>query len=215
MAVTMEHGPTDSPSSNAEPAGGAAARGTNLIADPGPLGLGAFALTTFALSVFNADLLGASLEGVVLPLALLYGGAAQVLAGMWEFRKGNTFGALAFTSYGAFWLSFFYYVKYIAGGLPPATAHEATGLFLLVWTIFTAYMLLASLRTNLMLVAVFTVLLATFILLTAGAFGPSTTVTHVGGWFGLGTAVLAWYGSAAGVVNATYKRDLLPVFPIS
>ena len=77
------------------------------IADPGPLGLAAFALTTFVLSMFNADLVSKGGEPVVLGLALAYGGLAQLLAGMWEFRTGNTFGAVAFTSFGAFWLSFF------------------------------------------------------------------------------------------------------------
>ena len=81
------------------------------IADPGPLGLAAFALTTFVLSMFNADLMGKGGEPVVFGLAFAYGGLAQLLAGMWEFRTGNTFGAVAFTSYGAFWLSFFVLVQ--------------------------------------------------------------------------------------------------------
>jgi succinate-acetate transporter protein len=76
------------------------------VADPGPLGLGAFALTTFVLSMFNADLVSKGGEPVVFALAFAYGGLAQILAGMWEFRTGNTFGAVAFTSFGAFWLSF-------------------------------------------------------------------------------------------------------------
>ena len=87
--------------------------------------------------------LPSNLEAVVLPLALFYGGLAQLLAGMWEFRKANTFGALAFSSYGAFWLSFAAYVKFIAPGLPASSAGTATGLFLLAWTIFTAYMTVA------------------------------------------------------------------------
>src|SRR3954453_19316785 len=82
------------------------------IADPGPLGLAAFALTTFVLSMFNADLVGKGGEPVVFGLAFAYGGLAQVLAGMWEFRTGNTFGAVAFTSYGAFWLSFWAFVQF-------------------------------------------------------------------------------------------------------
>ena len=186
------------------------------IADPGPLGLAAFAMTTFVLSVFNANLIGiAALEGVVLPLALFYGGAVQILAGMWEFRKNNTFGALAFSSYGAFWITFAWYVRYIEPGLPAATAHEATGLFLLAWTIFTAYMLLASFGTTKVLTVVFAFLFATFLVLTIGilAAPPNATVIHIGGWLGLVTAVLAWYHSAAGVTNASLGRTLLPVLP--
>ncbi|MEP6817690.1 MAG: acetate uptake transporter [Marmoricola sp.] len=184
------------------------------IADPGPLGLAAFAGTTFALSLFNAGLVGqAALVAVVLPIALLYGGLAQLLAGMWEFRKDNTFGAVAFTSYGAFWISYFVYARYIAGGLPPADAHTATGIFLLTWTIFTAYMTLAAVKTNAVLLAVFGTVLVTFALLTFGEFMESPSVLHVGGYVGLVAAALAWYGSAAGVVNLTWGRTVLPVFP--
>ena len=126
------------------------------IADPAPLGLAAFAGTTFVLSIFNAGLVQeAALVAVVLPFALLFGGLVQLLAGMWEFRNDNTFGAVAFTSYGAFWISYFFYAEYVAGTLPPAAAHTATGIFLLTWTIFTAYMTLAALRTNAVLIAVF------------------------------------------------------------
>jgi succinate-acetate transporter protein len=184
------------------------------LADPGPLGLAGFALTTFLLSLFNANLVGdKALEAVVLPVALFYGGLAQLLAGMWEVRKDNTFGALAFTSYGAFWLSFAAYVRFIAPKLPAADAHTATGLFLLAWTVFTAYMWLASLRVSGVVAAVFSALLATFALLAAGALRDNADISHIGGWAGLLTAALAWYGSAAGVVNSTWKRAVLPVFP--
>ena len=77
-------------------------------ANPAPLGLAGFAMTTFVLSIFNAHLVSTAGEGVVLGLALAYGGIAQLLAGMWEFRTGNTFGAVAFSSYGAFWISFYF-----------------------------------------------------------------------------------------------------------
>jgi succinate-acetate transporter protein len=184
------------------------------IADPGPLGVAAFAMTTFVLSLFNANLVGnPKLEAVVLPLALIYGGFAQLLAGMWEFKKNNTFGAVAFTSYGAFWISFVGYVKYIAPTLPPADAHTATGIFLLSWTIFTAYMFLASIKTNAILTAIFGALLVAFTCLTVGAFNTNASLTHAGGWFGLVTAALAWYLSAAVVTNSTWGRTVLPVFP--
>ena len=185
------------------------------IADPAPLGLAAFAGTTFVLSLFNAGLVGnVALVAVVLPIALLYGGLVQLLAGMWEFRNDNTFGAVAFTSYGAFWISYFFYARFVAGTLPPAGAHTATGIFLLMWTIFTAYMTLAALKTNGVLVAVFGTVLVTFSLLTIGEFVESTFLLHAGGYFGLAAAALAWYGSAAGVVNPTWRRTVLPVFPV-
>lgn len=183
------------------------------IADPGPLGLAAFALTTFMLSTFNAGVLAVDLEHVVLPVALFYGGIAQLLAGMWEFKKNNTFGALAFTSYGAFWLSFAGYVQFVAHGLPAETAHNATGLFLLAWTIFTFYMLIGSNKTNTSLFLTFLVLEVTFVALTLGAFTGTTMFTRIGGWLGLLTAFLAWYTSAAGVLNPMYGKALLPVGP--
>jgi uncharacterized protein len=182
------------------------------IADPGPLGLAGFAMTTFVLSCVNAGLVAKAIEPVVLPLALFYGGGVQLLAGMWEFRKMNTFGALAFSSYGAFWLSFAAYAKFIAPGLPAAAGAPATGLFLLAWTIFTAYMTLASLRVSVAVAAVFVVLLATFIFLTIGAYSAAADITGIGGYLGIVTAALAWYASFAGVTNATFKKTVLPVF---
>jgi uncharacterized protein len=185
------------------------------IADPGPLGLAGFAMTTFMLSCFNAGLLSTKLEAVVLPVALFYGGLAQLLAGMWEFRKANTFGALAFSSYGAFWLSFAAYVKFIAPGLPAADAGTATGLFLLAWTIFTAYMTVAALRTTGAVAAVFVVLLLTFLCLTIAELAGSVGFGTIGGYLGLLTAALAWYASFAGVTNATFGKTVLPVMPLT
>ncbi|MGH3718375.1 MAG: acetate uptake transporter [Pseudonocardiaceae bacterium] len=182
------------------------------IADPGPLGLAGFAMTTFVLSCVNAGLVDKAIEPVVLPLALTYGGGVQLLAGMWEFRKANTFGALAFSSYGAFWLSFAGYVEFIAPGLPVEATASATGLFLLAWTIFTAYMTVASLRVSVTVAAVFVALLATFVFLTIGAYSGAAEMTSIGGYLGLVTATLAWYASFAGVANATFKKTVLPVF---
>src|SRR3982750_3008065 len=106
-----------------------------ITADPGPLGLAAFALTTFVLSMFNSGLMAEGGEPVVFGLAFAYGGLAQVLAGMWEFRTGNTFGATAFTSYGAFWLSFWAFVQFYAPKVPEADAGHAVGLYLIAWGI--------------------------------------------------------------------------------
>ncbi|WP_096305320.1 acetate uptake transporter family protein [Jatrophihabitans sp. GAS493] len=185
------------------------------IADPGPLGLAGFAMTTFMLSVFNTNMVSATLTAGVLGVALFYGGAVQLLAGMWEFRNGNTFGALAFSSFGAFWLAYWYYVDHVAAKLPVTEVHKATGLFLLSWAIFTAYMTIASLRTTVAIAAVFVALTVTFVLLTIGAFGDHLSMTKAGGWAGLVTAALAWYASFAGVTNATFKRTILPTHPLS
>ena len=185
------------------------------IADPGPLGLAAFAMTTFVLSMFNADLVSRSGEAIVLGLALAYGGIAQVLAGMWEFRTGNTFGAVAFTSYGAFWISFWAFVQFYAAGVPAADAGHAVGLYLIAWGIFTAYMSIAALRTSGAVLAVFVLLTATFFVLGIGNAHGSDSVVKLGGWLGLATAVAAWYASFAAVTNATFGRTVIPVRPLN
>ncbi len=190
------------------------------IADPGPLGLAGFASTTFFLSAVNSGRLPATVEAGVFGLAIFYGGIAQLLAGMWEFTKGNTFGALAFSSYGAFWLAFWYLAT---KGVPAMVAEKATasdigdavGTFLLVWTVFTFYMLIASLRTSAAVAAVFLALAFTFLFLCIGAYSGHTGWTKVGGYVGLVTAVLAWYASFAGVTNSTFKRVVLPVIPLA
>ena len=198
----------------------ATADSTPSFADPGPLGLAAFALTTFTLSLFNAGLAPEALEPLVLPLALFYGGLAQFLAGMWEFRKANTFGATAFASYGAFWLAFAAYVQFIepemlASGVTEAQVMTATGIFLVGWAIFTLYMLFASLRTTGALVGVFATLFLTFTLLAVGDLTGVVAVATAGGFVGLLSALIAWYASAAVVTNATWGRTVLPVGPRS
>ncbi len=184
------------------------------FADPGPLGLAGFAMTTFILSSVNAGWLAKSVEGVVLGLALFYGGLAQLLAGMWEFVKGNTFGAVAFSSYGGFWLSFWYLVAHV--DLSKASAHDAAhgvGFFLIGWAIFTLYMFVCSFRTTVAIMAVFGFLFLTFLFLALGELRTSTDLTKVGGYLGLVTALVAWYTSMAAVMNSTARRVILPVFP--
>jgi uncharacterized protein len=197
------------------PAGGEVTFVPTPVADPGPLGLAAFALTTFVLSMFNADLVGAGGEPVVFGLALAYGGLAQLLAGMWEFRTGNTFGAVAFTSYGAFWLSFWAFVEFFEKDVPKADAGHAVGLYLIAWGIFTLYMFVASLRTTAAIATVFALLTATFFALGIGNAGGHTNIVHLGGWIGLATAAAAWYASFAAVTNSTFKRTVLPVKHLS
>src|SRR5919199_4182217 len=135
---------------------------TQYIANPAPLGLAAFALTTFVLSVINTGMLGEGGIPVVLGLAAFYGGLGQFAAGMWEFRKANTFGATAFTSYGAFWLSYWFIVKYSLPDGPGHTPQHAVATYLLAWGIFTAYMTVASLRVSGAVAAVFVFLTLTF-----------------------------------------------------
>lgn len=189
------------------------------ISDPGPLGLAGFAATTLFLSAVNSGMLAETVEAGVFGLAIFYGGIAQLLAGLWEFTKGNTFGSTAFCSFGAFWLAFWYLVTH---GVPEMAAAKATpddinhavGTFLLVWTIFTAYMFIASLKTTGAIAAVFLFLAVTFLFLCIGAYAASTGMTKTGGYLGLITALLAFYASFAGVTNATFKKTVLPVVPL-
>ena len=205
------------PPASREPTAGETARATAQIkiADPGPLGLAAFALTTFVLSMFNADLVAKGGEPVVLGLALAYGGLAQLLAGMWEFRTGNTFGAVAFTSFGAFWLSFWALNEFFAKDIAAADVGHAVGLYLIAWGIFTTYMFVASLRTTAAIAVVFFLLAVTFFLLGIGNSGAHTNIVKAGGWCGLATAAAAWYASFAAVTNSTFGRVVLPVVPLN
>lgn len=189
-------------------------KNTNTIADPGPLGLAGFALTTFVLSMANAKLVPETIHATFLTLGLFYGGIAQMLAGMWEFKKNNTFGATAFTSYGAFWLALasvivFEKLKLIDFG---PDRNIAIGLFLVAWTIFTFYMWIGSFRLNNALIFVFTTLLITFILLDLAEFKMIASSVPAG-LMGLVCAAGAWYTSAAGIINGTYGRVVLPVGP--
>jgi uncharacterized protein len=186
------------------------------VANPGPLGLSGFALTTFILSLVNAGILSGSHVGIVIGLAVAYGGIAQFAAGMWEFRSGNTFGATAFTSFGAFWISFA--VLLIGTGITKDNAPDntAVGYYLLGWGIFTLLMTLASFRTNLATAAVFVLLTITFFVLAIGNMQNNMDIIHLGGFFGLATAIVAWYTAVAGVLASVMGgRNILPVFPLS
>jgi succinate-acetate transporter protein len=192
-----------------------ASENVRMIADPAPLGLGCFALTTFLLSLFNAGLLSAVGQPIVFGVALAYGGVAQVLAGMWEFRKGNVFGATAFTSYGAFWLSYWAFVTFYAADIPDADERgTAVGWYLIAWGLFTVVLWIASLRTTAALALLFTLLAVTFFLLGAGDVAHNDGLTTVGGYLGLVTAAVAWYACLAGVSASTFGRPVLPNPPL-
>jgi len=183
------------------------------LADPAPLGLAGFGITTLTLSIINAHWIPVSLTPVVFGLALAYGGIAQFAAGMWEFAKGNTFGALAFSSYGAFWVSYWWLTGHNAAQLPAADAHKAIGLYLAVWGLFTLYMTVAASRVSTAVLAVFVLLTITFGFLAAGEFATSDTLSKIGGWVGIATAAAALYTSMAGVTKFTFGRDVLPTGP--
>jgi succinate-acetate transporter protein len=178
------------------------------------------------LSLVNAGLVGdkthpgGGLLPMVAALALAYGGIAQFAAGIWEFRTGNTFGAVAFCSFGAFWISFYFIVHSVAEN-SPSVVFSGLGLYLWMWGIFTAYMFLASLRTTGAVALVFLLLTITFIILGIGnsALAGTKEVTNgtikLGGYFGLATAIVAWYASFAAVLNSTFGRTIAPVVPLA
>jgi len=154
---------------------------------------------------------------IVVGLAVFYGGIAQLLAGMWEFRSGNTFGATAFTSYGAFWLSFaaLFIPAFGISTAKTGPSGTAVGFYLLGWTIFTGIMMLGSFRTNGATAVVFIVLFVTFLLLTLGALQSQANLTKLGGYFGIVTAIAAWYTALAGVLaGVSNGKWSLPVFPM-
>lgn len=187
------------------------------VANPAPLGLSAFAMTTFVLSAINAGWFPTGAGNIVIGLALFYGGIAQLLAGMWEFRTGNTFGATAFTSYGAFWLSF---AAISIPGFNIATAlgtsvHQALGVYLLGWTIFSAIMFLGTLRNNIALIALFGLLTLTFLSLTIAELSGTSAFGTLGGYLGVITALVAWYTALAGMLSSGRSIFSLPVGPIS
>jgi uncharacterized protein len=176
------------------------------IADPGPLGLAAFALTTFLLSAHNADLTDGT--SAWLGFAFAYGGLVQLLAGMWEFRKGNVFGATAFSTYGGFWIGLGLYVRLseptaakLGGANAESLVQNDLGWILLAFAIFNTYMLLWSTQVNKAVFGVFLTLEVTEIVLFIGNFSHSAGTVKLGGWIGLLTALVAWYASAAGVTN--------------
>jgi hypothetical protein len=181
------------------------------IADPGPLGLAAFALTTFVLSMVNSNIIPQALVGGALGLALAYGGIAQVIAGIWEFAKGNTFGATAFCSFGAFWISFWWLAEKDLANLGPE-GYKVVGVYLLAWAIFTAYMGVAAMKVNMAVLTVFVLLTITFVVLAIAWFDKeSSGWLKVGGYLGILTAIAAWYTSFAGVTAFTWGRQVLPV----
>src|SRR5579884_2478418 len=187
-------------------------------ADPAPLGLAGFALTTFLLSGHNASFIP---DVIWLGPALFYGGLAQLLAGMWEFRNRNVFGATAFSTYGGFWMGLGLFVILAESTKFAASFHggdltNALAWYLFAFAVFNTYMLLNSLRVSTAVFLVFLTLEITEIVLVIGFFVLShnghTWWLHAGGWCGVVTAAVAWYASAAGVANnMAPQRIVLPV----
>jgi uncharacterized protein len=181
------------------------------VADPAPLGLAGFALTTFLLSAANAGWMNTASGAAFLGYAFAYGGLGQLLAGMWEFRNRNVFGATAFSTYGAFWIGLGLWVLLVA---PKDTATQAShdkAWILLAFAIFNTYMLILSTQVNMAVFLVFLTLELTEIILFIGGFSSSSGTVKFGGYVGVLTALVAWYTSAAGVSNGIAGKLRFPV----
>ena len=181
-------------------------------ANPAALGLMGFGLTTVLLSAVNAGLLPAHGEAVVLPLAMAFGGTAQIIAGILEFQTGNTFGMTAFIAYGAFWW-WFGLLVFLAGNkfLDVSGADSAIGFTLLLWGIFTFGLWISTFYLTRVLFLIFLTLWIAFLLLGFGAILGSATLHQWGGWVGLLCGALAMYASFAVVTNKTVGREVIPV----
>jgi uncharacterized protein len=187
------------------------------IANAAPLGLSAFALTIAVLSCVSAGFIVPSTGvNIFVGLALIYGGIVQILAGMWEFKRGNVIPATAFSSYGGFWVATA--VIFIPGfGILNAlnstsTLHQALGVYFLCWTILTGIFFLAALRTNVALLIVLGLLFLTYLFVTiAELSGGSTLTTQIGGWLGIATALVAWYTALAEMLNPANGAFRLPM----
>jgi len=177
--------------------------------NPAALGLGGFALTTFILNVVNAGLISADNLGMVLPVGIFYGGLAQFCAGMWEFKRGDTFGATCFASFGAFWMGIAVMVILENTGVISPVPREGMAVLFIAWGIFTAYATIASLKVNKAVTSIFVTLVILFFLLAAGEWND--TVHKIAGYEGILCALIAWYTSAAVLINTLFGRDVLPL----
>jgi len=181
-------------------------------ANPAALGLVGFGLTTVLLSLINAGVLPAGGEPVVIPLAIAFGGTAQLVAGMMEFKLGNTFGTTAFASYGAFWWWFALLLIFgHTGVIDLSKAGPAVPVALLLWGVFTLYMWIGTFRLTKHLFLVFLTLWVTFFLLGFGGLLAMPNISRLGGWVGLVCGALAMYGSFAIVINSTFGKTVLPL----
>jgi succinate-acetate transporter protein len=183
--------------------------GDSKLANPAALGLGGFALTTFILNVVNSGLISADNLGMVLPIGIFYGGLAQFCAGMWEFKRGDTFGATCFSSFGAFWIGIATMVILESTGVISPVPREGMAVLFIAWGIFTAYATIASLRVNRAVTSIFVTLTILFFMLAAGEW--NVTVHKIAGYEGILCALIAWYTSAAVLINTLFGREIMPL----
>jgi succinate-acetate transporter protein len=181
-------------------------------ANPAPLGLMGFGMTTVLLNLHNAGFIG--LGSMILAMGIFYGGLAQIIAGVMEWKKNNTFGTTAFISYGLFWLSLVALLLLPKMGLWDATEKTAMAAYLFMWGLFTAVMFIGTLRLNRALQFVFASLTVLFFLLALGDATGNTTITRIAGFEGIICGLSAIYAALAQVLNEVYGKTIAPVWPV-
>jgi uncharacterized protein len=189
----------------------APAVGSSHLADPGAWAVTAFATTSFMLGMYNAHLINAGGAAIVIPVALFFGGLIQIIVGVLEVMRGNVFGAVVFGTYGPFWVIYGVLLTVYPTAIPASAINSALALFLAMFAVITFYFVIASLRTDIVLVAVFSLIFIGLVLLAIGAGAANAGFTKAGGWVTLAFAVLAWYHAAGDVIGYTFGRRVLPM----
>ncbi len=179
------------------------------LANPGPLGLMGFGMTTVLLNIHNAGF--SPVTTAIVAMGIFYGGLAQVIAGILEFKKGNTFGVTAFTSYGFFWLTLVGIWYLPTSAVTATTDHTFVGIYLALWGIFTLFMFFGTLKGNKMLQFVFGSLTVLFFLLAIGNICGSKAILNFAGFEGIICGASAIYLAMAEVLNEQYGKTVLPI----
>jgi uncharacterized protein len=199
----------------ARPAAGPPVAGATGWGNSAPLALAGFATTTFMLSMINAGIVPVATTPVVFGVAFMFGGLAQLIAGIICFRNGNVFGGALFGGFGAFWLAYYFTATNFLKLVPLLQAGHAVGLLLYAFGIFATIMFLASFRTNVIVVVALAALAATLFLLGAGYYTATSGAIKAGGWLGIALAGLAFYVCLAELFEAAYGRSILPLFSLA
>lgn len=214
LAIPTEEAPAAAPTP-LPPAAPTAPPPVSNLAAPAAWAVTAFGTTSFMLGVYNAGLLPAGGAMIVVPVAFFFGGLAQVLVAVLEVIRGNLFGAVVFGTYGPFWIIFGSLQTWFASSIAPADIGAAVALLLSMFAVVTAFLLIAALRTDLVLIVIFVLILVGLVFLAIGAGAGNAGMTKIGGWITIAFALLAWYHAAADVIAATFGRQVLPVFPMA
>ena len=183
-------------------------------ANPGPLGLMGFGMTTVLLNLLNSTSIASTSLVMILAMGVFYGGIAQIIAGIMEWKKGNTFATTAFVSYGSFWLTFVFLKMIPLTGLMPSVDATSVAAYLIMWGLFTGIMFIGTLRINRALQFIFLSLAILFFLLAIGDLTGNKTITQIAGYEGIICGFSAIYTALAQVLNEVYGKTIAPIFPV-